>query len=558
MNEQIAHIADKTINKAKFVRETRYANGNTNNIIAEILAVDKISKNDTKEFAKHLIGSTKHETLNNVWNFIKHNIRYVIDPVGIQFIKTPSRIWADKYADCKGYSIFIGSILKNLALDFTYRFVSFSDNQIYTHVYIVCDGVILDAVMPEFNKEKPFNFKKNIHMTQIIRMSGIDNAGNQKLTKKVINLGNRDLGDMSSGELDLWIARDRFLTEKAIVDKIRGIGSLKAEKYQDSIDMLEDAIEAVQAHTMNGICGNSDDLLEELNTIAVQAVTGLYSNAKAIHGIGSIAGKKDERKNRKADRKAIRKEFKGKERKTKMQEWRAANGTKTGKFLQKVGQKIKKGLKAVGKFLSAPERAILKKIMENHLPKSAPMFLYLFITDPALIEKLPQASREKRKKAEKNAGIIMKGTGIDQNQFMGIVRNGIMKTMGDSPENIIAKQMKSISGVGSGIINDVANTAIKAAGGFLQKILDWIVKVFTKKKNKSPEEMQLLKDTIIAMSQKLIDESKPNPGSEEEKSEEVAAGVRNQPANTLNADNADDDPANDGKGGKSIWSSFGG
>lgn len=67
----------------------------------------------------------------------------------------------------------------------------------------------------------------------------------------------------------------------------------------------------------------------------------MYSNAHIICGIGSIAGKKEERKKRKEDRKKIRKEFKGKDQVKKMAEWRKANGTKTGKFLQKVAKKPK-------------------------------------------------------------------------------------------------------------------------------------------------------------------------------------------------------------------------
>ncbi|MEI6122276.1 MAG: transglutaminase-like domain-containing protein [Bacteroidota bacterium] len=562
----LAHIADINI-AAPFNKCTiRKKNGVTEDIIAEIIATDKKSRNDTKKFANYLKGGSHIETLLNDWNFVKENIRYQVDPLGDQYVKTPARTWSDKFADCKSYSIFLASLLKNQGIDFAYRFTSYSEQPIFTHVYIVAflngSEIILDDVMPDFNSEKPYNFKKDITMTKIYNLSGIGLAEQPGMVKKEFNLGNRDISEMSEGEMDLWIARDRLLTEKKIVEGMRGIGTLKAEKYQDSVDMIEDAIEAVQRATVNGIGAlTHPDLEEELATIALHAVTGVYSIANEIHGIGATK-KKEARQKRKADRKAIRTEFKGKDRAQKMAEWRKANGTKTGKFLQKVAVKVKKGLKAIGKVLSAPMRLITKGILETTLPKSAPAFLYLFVTDPAIIAKLPEAARAKRKKQEKIAKFIVDGAGMKSAHLMGILRNGIMKQMGDTPENIIAKQMAGkLSGIG------LVEEAGKLVGGFLTKIIDWIVKLFKGKKGKAKEAAEaeaLKKETEQDGGTATV----PDTANPEEQSPEVAAMVDQVKADVeagqgtelgIEETQSESDAtynSNMESGGKSIWNSL--
>lgn len=118
--------------------------------------------------------------------------------------------------------------------------------------------------MPEFNKEKAYKYKKDIQMTMIYNLSGIGNADTDlPLVKKEFNFGKNN--DMSEAEMVFWIARERLLIEKGIVENMRGIGSLKAEKYQDSVEMVEDAIEAVQQYEKNRMAGigSVNDIEEE-------------------------------------------------------------------------------------------------------------------------------------------------------------------------------------------------------------------------------------------------------------------------------------------------------
>lgn len=536
MKSNIIDIARKTIPEPDWKKiKVGGPEGMTEDIIQEIIRTIKKTVSNLSAFAMNLKGATTEETLQNDWNFVRNYITYKLDPDGDQYIKSPSRTFWDGYADCKSFSIFLASLLFNQGFrNFGFRFVSFSDSAIYTHVYIYVHRAngktyILDAVpgIPHFDFEKKYRNKKDIPMTQIARMTGISG-----MTKKLINTGNGNIDEMSEAELDLWIARDRLLTEKTIHEKVKGIGRLKAEKYQDSIDMLEDAIEAVQKATVNGIGNPDSDIENTLADIADMAVTGQYSLASKMAGIGSSA-KKEKRKKAKTERKAKitkAKELRKSGKKAEAKELRKSAKTKTGKFLAKTARKVKAGVKAVTKVLTAPQRLFVKGFFELSLPQAAPAFLYLFINDKNLIAKLPPAAAAKRKKAEKQANFICDIIGMKRTHFMGICRNGIMKAYGKSPESVIAEQMKGVAGIGAMAI---AATAFKVLTAIIKKIAE----LFGKK----PDE-EYTEDEFI-----------PDPSSEDEISIDIAESIKSQEVD----ESGEDSPDDEGNGGsRKIWKSF--
>lgn len=151
----------------------------TADIIKEVLSYYGQSKNDLDAFAPLLRGANTLQTCSNIWHFVKKHIRYVEDAPGVQWIKTPARIWQDRFCDCKGYSIFIACCLHSLRIPASFRFVSFSKKiPDATHVYVVVKNgrheIKLDCVLPSFNEEKPYASKQDFEMTQIARLSGID------------------------------------------------------------------------------------------------------------------------------------------------------------------------------------------------------------------------------------------------------------------------------------------------------------------------------------------------------------------------------------------------
>ena len=100
-------------------------------ILAErkALAID-----DTKEFATAVTPDA--EGMEDLFNFIVDNIRYVKDPAFSQWVKSPARLWHDRKGDCKSYTLFITSVLRNMGMNYVIRFVSYNRmNATPRHVY---------------------------------------------------------------------------------------------------------------------------------------------------------------------------------------------------------------------------------------------------------------------------------------------------------------------------------------------------------------------------------------------------------------------------------------
>lgn len=439
--------------------------GKTQDIIDEILSEDKRAHTYTRDFAPTLDKGDVYQTCREVWNFVKCNIRYQLDPIGKQFIKTPAQTWHDKFADCKSFSLFIASILKNLGIPYSYRFTSYrKSDPDPTHVYIVVpyqnSEIIIDGVMGRFNTQKPYQHKKDFKMTKIYVVEGTGKEGILQL--------NKPIDQISDAEMSLLIAKQALEIDKQNFLRaggVSGIGALKAERVQDQLDVINDTLEVLNDKSLS-----PDEKEEEIiYGIGGDAEDGLYS----ICCNGAISGGRSRetlaRQRRRGRRLRIQRRKAigsiGKVRKTKL-----------GKFLQKVSKGAKEVVKAVTKVVTAPARLAVKGILEATLPSAAPMFLYLFITDPNVIAKLPPKMAAKRRKQEKIANFIVDKIGMKRDHFMGIVRNGIAKRYGTSPEAVLSKQLKGIAGVGV-----LPAAAVGLAAKALMTILDKLFKLFGKK-----------------------------------------------------------------------------
>jgi transglutaminase-like putative cysteine protease len=155
------------IRRGTNVWELRHENGTTEDIVQTVLYGDKKSAWYTAKFAHTLKGRTVLLTVKNIWSFLKSEVPYVLDPSGVQYIKSPGKLLDDRAGDCKSFSVFAGSILQNLGIPFRYRFTSYKpDDPTPTHVYIVVEGpegdIVLDAVWKgPFATEKKYDHKSD-------------------------------------------------------------------------------------------------------------------------------------------------------------------------------------------------------------------------------------------------------------------------------------------------------------------------------------------------------------------------------------------------------------
>lgn len=450
----ILQIAKSTIPKPDGKKDLVKERFVTEDIINVIMQADAKAATYTKEFAKHLKGSSDYQTCFNIWSFLKGHIRYIEDKTPTQDVKSPASLVHSGYGDCKSFSIFTASILKNLGIPYSYRFASYSNSPVPTHVYIIAHtgkgNVIIDAVWHYYDSEKEFKHKKDYYMS-LNYVHGI--GADQKPGRLVIP----DIDNLTEGELDLLIAKQNREILQDQVRRIKGIGSLTEERLQDEIDVLNDAINSIR------IGEDGLYLIEDVES-------GKYSQAGQLAGIGDIGCRCQERAKNLAQLRVSRRNRKN------IGHIPQQPQTAIGNFLKNAFNKVKSAVKTVAKkavstaktvatkaasaaktvaktaakVVTAPARLLVKGILEVMLPKAAPYFLYLFVNDQNLINKLPEKARKKRKKSEGIANFIVNVIGMKREHFMGIVRNGILKRYGKSPETVIAEASRGkIKGIGA-------------------------------------------------------------------------------------------------------------
>lgn len=518
--DNLTNIANRLIPAFTGKNVIEHQNGNTKDIISTINKNHSSAVKELKAFALAIPGNTDFEKCRNLWYFLFTNIRYKLDPYGIQLIKKPNALWHDKDGDCKSFALFICSCMENLNIPYNYKYVSFSPiNKDVTHVYVEAFPggklTFMDVPLRKFNQQKQ-PFYNHIIITHK-QMSEIHSVGNIGFIgqpyEKIIDFGPKDISQISEGEASLWLAKDRLQTERNIVAGIAGIGRIgKVEKYNDAIDVINDALGAI------GRVPDSE-LEKEYQYIAYQSALGRYANAEVIGSIGSPSEKYNFRvgaMEQRADERA---------------KWRAAGlvvpaeigATKLATFLKTTAKKTTSVVKAVAKpvakavttvakpiakavktvakpvvkavvkvattvakVVTLPERLLAKGILELTLPKASPFFLYLFLTD-AQNKVAPQKVQAKRSKAKDVANFIVDFVGMKREHFMEICRNGIMKKYKKSPEAVLTEQMKAKKTVaGVGIIDDIISIVIE------------IINQITKLTKKKPASTVTTADTPTA------------------------------------------------------------
>lgn len=151
--------------------------GNTQDIIDVLLESDKDVNwtAQTADFSKQFEKSYKG--LKKLTDWILENVKYKIDPAGVQWIKSPARTVADGYADCKSLTLLITSVLKNLRIRYRIRFVGYRGQKQVSHVYALAyinnSWLPLDTVwlLPKFNgqfgTEKKYSIVKDYERKNI-------------------------------------------------------------------------------------------------------------------------------------------------------------------------------------------------------------------------------------------------------------------------------------------------------------------------------------------------------------------------------------------------------
>jgi len=169
-------------------------------IISGILLTHRKYAGEYDKISQKFWKGSARQTAKCVYDFLKSNTHYIIEPDNKQTLRSPSAILylgSDKQTglDCKSYSLFIGGVLDSLrragyAINWYYRFASYRPyDKLPHHVFVVlnpgtANEIFVDPVLSSFNyKKQYFHFLDKKPMA-LIAMAGIGRTKRTKQQKK--------------------------------------------------------------------------------------------------------------------------------------------------------------------------------------------------------------------------------------------------------------------------------------------------------------------------------------------------------------------------------------
>lgn len=226
---------------------------NTGDIIQGILDNHDNYESEYDKISEMFIDDNEVETAKNVFEFLKDNVPYYVEPIEKQTLRSPSAIISIKQgADCKSYASFINGIMSSLnrkgifKVPLAYRFASYRyDTREPQHVFAVLypgtkNEVWVDPVLNKFDqrKEPVFIKDKKIKMA-LIAMSGTSTQGTATLQEmqnyrdKLVNLKNKYLNSgfitPGSQEENQYIMAIDKVTKAIQFASISGVPSFDGE-----------------------------------------------------------------------------------------------------------------------------------------------------------------------------------------------------------------------------------------------------------------------------------------------------------------------------------------
>jgi hypothetical protein len=158
-------------------------------IITGILRTHSMYAKDYDRIADQFAGRNAEAIAKKVYDYLKTNTHYKIEPDTQQTLRSPSAILAlganpRVGLDCKSYSLFIAGILsawqrKGMKINWCYRFASYKLLDKLPHHVFIClnpntdKEIWVDPVLPTFNNRKQFTYKIDKKPMALVAVAGI-------------------------------------------------------------------------------------------------------------------------------------------------------------------------------------------------------------------------------------------------------------------------------------------------------------------------------------------------------------------------------------------------
>jgi hypothetical protein len=158
-------------------------------VIAGMSVTHQKYKSQYDAISGQFIAPTAVQSCRLLWNFLKNNTHYIIEPDSEQTLRSPAAILElgknkNVGLDCKSYSLFIGGVLdalnrKGKNIPWCYRYASYRwYDPMPHHVFVVAfpgtnKEIWIDPVLSSFNEKKNYYFKTDKKMA-LIGISGVN------------------------------------------------------------------------------------------------------------------------------------------------------------------------------------------------------------------------------------------------------------------------------------------------------------------------------------------------------------------------------------------------
>jgi len=217
----------------------------TGDIINCILNTHDKYKSQYDKISSYFKGYNNEQTARNIYDFLKNNIRYVVESEDQQLLRSAAAILKQGVSDCKCYSLFIAGICDSLDIPFCYRFASYRPNvKSPAHVFVVINPdtnneIWCDPVLSYFNYKKQYYYKldKKPKKMAVYAISGI--GATKKSKKSLLKKVGKTLKKGAKGIIKVAAtpARNAFL--ELLKLNVRGLATKGYKVYETNPEKLK-------------------------------------------------------------------------------------------------------------------------------------------------------------------------------------------------------------------------------------------------------------------------------------------------------------------------------
>ncbi|MEM9822910.1 MAG: transglutaminase domain-containing protein [Bacteroidota bacterium] len=425
----------------------------TQDIIDLMLKKDGKAMEETLDFSKDIPPTV--EGMKMIYDFLLYNIEYRRDPKGAQWVKSPSRLISDEVGDCKSYTHFTTSVLRNLGIDYELNFASYNPSRPKPyHVYptAIINGmrIHIDAVWGRdggvFGKEKRPVYKTLYQVKKGLAYLSGTSQMSATATEDIIQ---------TISELDRMIPDSVLQNDVTEMTEGQAQRLLVAQRMEYAADMAISPGESRNyLNAANALTSGEMVRIGSVNQSMQPALVRFMRETERMTQPAVKAPTLRFRFSEEADISGLFDIFK------KIGKGIGSGVKAVGKGVVAVGKGVWNGVKAVGKGVGAAFKFVWKKLLnmllKTALPGAGVFYLFTFL------KKSVNPEVDRRKAAQKkHLSWMINTTGMKESNVSAALHTGILKDYGADPKQVL---------------NNKTNAQVGAIGGAIAGALGWILK----------------------------------------------------------------------------------